>query len=194
MKLSHRLALGATSFGLLAAVTVPVFAATSNNRTQRADHRQALIQALVQRFNLNQADVNQFFEEQGQKQFADMLVRIEERLTAEVKAGRLTEAQKVAIVAKAKEMQPKLEALKTLTPEERKQKMEAIRTELEVWVTQNNIPKQYLQILNGHHGGFGHMKSRMGKDKGKGMMQKGPRGGRGMFGPMNGQVPPAQNQ
>lgn len=190
MKLSHRLALGVTSFGLLATATVPVFAA-SNTAANPPDPRQSLIQALVQRFNLNQADVTQFFQDQEQKHFDEMLVNVEQRLTAEVTAGRLTEAQKFAIIAKAKEMKTKFEALRNLSQEERKQKMEAYRTEIETWATQNNIPKQYLQVLHGH-GGPGHMRGGMGK--GKGMMRGGQRGGRGMFGPMNGQGPQMQNQ
>lgn len=188
MKLSQRLALGATSFSMLAAATVPVFAA-SNTVTPRPDHRESLIQGLVQRFGLKEADLNQFFQEQEQKHFDEMLVNVEQRLAAEVTVGRLTEAQKTAIVTKAKEMKTKFDALRALSQEERKQKMDAYRTELEAWATQNNIPRQYLRLVQ-PQGGPGHMKG--GKGRGE-MRGQGQRGGRGMFGPMRGQVPQMQN-
>lgn len=205
MNISKRLALAAGTCGLIATTALPVFAATPNSTNSTfQDPRQSLMQALIKRFNLSETDLKQFFQEQEQQRSAQMVTNFTDRLSTAVTQGSLTEAQKTALIAKAKEAQAKHEEARKLSPEECKKMMDAYRTELETWLTQQGIDRAYLRDLLGGPGGprGGHG---MGPREGvngqavsgqnnqfgagaNGQMGPGRRGGRGMFGPMNGQM------
>ncbi len=215
MNISKRLALAAGTFGLIAMTAAPVFAATPNSTNAAfQDPRASLMQALIKRFSLNETDLKQFFQEQEQARFTQSLTTLEQRLTTEVTQGRLTEAQKTALITKAKEAQAKHEEARKLTPEECKKMMDAYRAELETWLTQQGLDRSYVRDLmggpGGHQGGpgvgargdmngqnpngsvnsqNGSQNGQMGSGNGRGgMMGPGRRGGRGMGGPMmNGQ-------
>lgn len=206
MNISKRLALAAGTFGLIAMTAAPVFAATPNSTNAAfQDPRASLMQALIKRFSLNETDLKQFFQEQEQVRFTQSLTTLEQRLATEVTQGRLTEAQKTALITKAKEAQAKHEEARKLTPEECKKMMDAYRTELETWLIQQGIDRAYLRDImggpgDGPHGGRG-MNRGQGQVQGQaqngqtgstngqnGQMGPGRHGGRGMGGPMmNGQ-------
>lgn len=199
MKFSKRIALAVATLGLTATTVAPVFAATPSNSINgtQSNPRTALIQALAQRFNLNQSDVQSFFDQQEQAQMqahaAEAQTRLEQRLTTLVTSGKITEAQKTALIAKAKEAQAKHEEARKLTSEECKKMMDAYRTELETWLTQQGLDKSYVRDLMGP-GGFGGHGGRGGMMGEEGRGTRGGRGPRGDFGgPMNGQTPQAQN-
>lgn len=181
--------MGLTGLGLAATVAVPVFAATpATSNTATVDPRQNLIQALVQRFNLKTSDVQQFFQDQETQRSAEMLTQLDTRLATFVTQGKLTEAQKTALIAKAKEAQAKHEEARKLTPEECKKMMDAYRTELETWAKQQGIDKQFLGMImggpGGHHGGPGSRPRGPRADR-NGTTGTGSQEGqfRGMFGP-----------
>ncbi len=134
--MSHRFFLGLVGLGLAATAAVPVLAATPATAVSPQDRQEILIQALVQRFNLNKSDVKQFFQDQQTQHFTEMLTRLSDRLTTEVVQGKLVEAQKNAIIEKAKEMKTKHDALRLLSQTERKTQMKQYRTDLENWATQ----------------------------------------------------------
>lgn len=183
MNLTRRVLLGMTGLGLAASIAVPAFAATPSAGTTFKDPQQTLIQSLVNRFNLNETDLTSFFQEQRTQHEAQGAARVTERLTAQVTAGKLTEAQKSAIVAKIAEAKIKHEAARKLTPEECRKLMEAYRTELEAWVKAQGLDRSYVALIIGKHGGRGHGGPGMGGQMGPG----GRQGGRGgMMGPMNG--------
>ncbi len=169
--MSHRFFLGLAGLSLAATAAVPVFAATPATQTSPQDRQEILIQALVQRFNLNKSDVQQFFQDQEGQRFNEMLTRLGERLTTEVTRGKLTEAQKNAIIAKAKEVKAKHDALRSLSQTERETQMKQYRTDLENWATQQGIDKRYLHDLLGKVPGGSHR--RMGGHEGH---RGGPRG------------------
>lgn len=194
--LSKRIALATATLGLVAVTAIPVFAATPSTSTGTApvDPRASLIQSLVQRFHLNQSDVEQFFNDQEQQHANEALTRLEQRLSQDVTSGKLTDAQKAAIVAKAKEAQAKHEAARKLSPEECKKMMDQYRTELETWASQQGIDRSYLRDIMGGPGGHGGPMGglRGGSDRGgrgrRGQAQfapgmnggpQGPHGGRG---------------
>lgn len=168
---SRRLLLSLTGIGLATAVAVPVLAAESGTQQTiaRQDPHQVLIQALAQRFNLNQTDLQQFFKEQREKQMTERLATF---LTQAVSQGRITEAQKTAIIAKAKEVAAKLPEFQSLTQEQRLEKMKQLRTEIEAWATQQGIDKAFVKDIlggmGGHHGAPGK--------GGKGGMMRAPGG------------------
>ena len=154
---SRRFLLSLTSLGLLTTIAVPVLAAESGSQATKQDHRQIMIQSLAQRFNLSQTDLQQFFKEQHEKQMTD---RLSAFLSEAVTKGKITEVQKIAIIAKAKEIATKLPELQSLTSEQRAEKMKQLRTETEAWATQQGIDKAFVKhILGkiGHHGPHGGM-------------------------------------
>lgn len=107
-----------------------------------------LIQRLVQKFGLKTDDVRSVFDKFRDERQAQMQQKLTNKLDALVKEGKLTEAQKRLIISKHTELQAQREkdkdTLKDLTPEERRAKMQAQRTDLENWAQQNNIDIQYV--------------------------------------------------
>lgn len=199
MNFTRRVLLGMTGFGLAASIAVPAFAATPTADTTFRDPQQTLIQALVKRFNLNETDLISFFQEQRAQHETQDVARVTARLTAQVTAGKLTEAQKNAIVAKMAEAKLKHEAARKLTPEECRKLMEAYRTELEAWVTAQGLDRSYVPLIMGNQGGRGghggpgmgmngpQEQGQTGAESGqRGQMGSGRRGPRGMMGSMNG--------
>lgn len=122
-----------------------------------------LIQKLSQRFNLKEADVKAVFDEAKSERQSQMQVKFAERLTQLVKDGKLTEAQKQAVIVKHKELQEKhkqnWEQFKNLTPQQRSDFMQKQRTELETWAKAQGIDLNLIFGV-GMHGkfhGFGRM-------------------------------------
>ncbi|GAB6275395.1 MAG: hypothetical protein STSR0004_22620 [Peptococcaceae bacterium] len=112
-----------------------------------------VIQKLVEKFNLDPAEVNGVLQEDRKEREAKREAMIEERLDQEVKEGTITEKQKEAILAKMKEMQEKLEVLKGLSPEERHEAMQQLREDTTAWAKENSIDAKWL--LMGPRKGFG---------------------------------------
>jgi cytochrome c1 len=129
--------------------------------TTDAGQHVSIIQRLVDRFGLKEADVKAVFDEERTARQAEMKAKEEERLNQLVTDGKITEAQKQLIIAKRAEMETNQEAMPmkdtSLTPAERKANMEARKTELDNWAKANGIDVQYLMGGFGGrgHGGFG---------------------------------------
>ena len=69
-----------------------------------------------------------------------------------VESGKITADQKALITAKQAEIKPRLDAARELTdPAARKAEMQAIKSDLQKWAKDNNIPKGAI----GPHGGRG---------------------------------------
>ncbi len=83
-----------------------------------------VVQKLIDKFGLKETEVQTVMDEVQTERQAAMQSRFEERLTEAVKAGKLTEAQKTAILAKWKELAAK---------------REAERQELQNWAKQNGL-------------------------------------------------------
>lgn len=76
----------------------------------------------------------------------DMLAMDEERLTKLVEEGKITEAQKTAILAELKTIREKysFESMKDLTDEERKKKMQEMQETLMAWAKEQSIDESYV--------------------------------------------------
>lgn len=77
-------------------------------KTVRADDNSfypPFIAKLAERFNLNQDELKNFFDEQHQERLQQMHKQHEQRLNQAVTDGVITEEQKQAILAKHEEMQ-----------------------------------------------------------------------------------------
>ena len=88
-------------------------------------------------------------EHQKNQKHEEMKQNHSERLDQAVTEGKITSEQKDQILAKLEDWHSKKEDLMNLTPEERKTKMQEMRTELESWVDENGIDMSLLL-------GFGH--------------------------------------
>ena len=149
---------------LALAIIGTALASSSFVSAQDTNGPDSLITAIAQKFNLNETDVKSVFEEQRSKHQAERKAAVEQKLTQAVADGKITEAQKQAILAKVaanQDNKPNFEEFKNLTPEQRREKMEQKRTEMENWAKQNGLSLETLHELTG--GPQGH---------GKGMMFK----------------------
>ncbi len=85
---------------------------------------QTIIERIAAKFGLKQADVQSVFDVQRDERQAEMQKRFEANLTQAVKDGKITEAQKNAVLAKHQEMQ---------------QEREKERTDWQSWLKANNL-------------------------------------------------------
>ena len=107
---------------------------------------QSLVQEIAQKFNLDQSQVQSVFDNHHSKRQDMMKQKMEDRLTQAVKDGKLTEAQKQAILTKIQEVKNNLMSadFKNKTPQEKKQAMEWQRQDLENWAKSQGIDSSYL--------------------------------------------------
>lgn len=118
-----------------------------------------LASIIAQRFNLNEADVQQVIDEEHEKMRMEMdgkmAERMKEKLAKAVEAGKLTQAQADAIVAKHQEMTALLESLKDKTPEERRAALEAKHEELKAWAEEQGLAENFMHAFGPGIGGPG---------------------------------------
>lgn len=112
---------------------------------------ESLIQKLVERFGLNQDDVQAFFDEIRQEKQTEMQAKREEKLNEAVANRDITEEQKNLITAKQEEMRTEMESLRDqdLTQEQRKELREQHRTEMQTWAEENGINLESLRPEGG---------------------------------------------
>ena len=122
-----------------------------------------IVQKLSERFNLNPDDVNKVFEEQHQDMHQQHSARLEERLNAAVKDAKITEEQKTAILKKFDELKTKMEEVRDLPADERRQALTNLKEELTKWAKDNNIDVSLLGCGPGMFGPGDHMGGKMGR-------------------------------
>jgi len=156
-KIKKRLVAAAAvaTIGSMGAVGLQAVHAASNTST--SDPMSSLIDKLVNKFNLNKADVQQVFDDNRAAMDAQRQADQSAKLQKLVDAGAITATQKTTIEAKIKELDAARAANKAsmqgLTDTERKAKMDAERTALEAWAKTNGIDLTKLQgIFMGGHG------------------------------------------
>ncbi len=165
MEQKRKIALAALALGLVSTGSLVAASQTQAFSGIKDD----FAQALATRFNLNVTDVQTFLEEQHQlhktEMMADMQAKMSERLDKAVADGKITAAQKVAIVAKWQEMKTKMEALKDASDEDRRAAMKTFHEELKTWAEANDIDMKWIagEPMRGHmgrgmHRGFNHDK------------------------------------
>ena len=110
---------------------------------------------IAQRFNLNETDVQAVFNEVRDEHKAKMKADLESRLNQAVSDGKITEAQKQAILEKfgtSPENKINKEEFKSMTKEERRAKMEEKKTAIENWASENGLSIDTIrEILGGNH-------------------------------------------
>lgn len=123
-----------------------------------------LVQALVQKFSLNESQVqtvvDDFVSHERQTRLESMQKREEDRLTKLVAEGKITDAQKQAILNELAALRSTYnpENMKDKTAAERKAQMQAMHDELQAWAKQQGIDLKYVMVPMGMKG---HMKRTM---------------------------------
>jgi hypothetical protein len=147
------------ALGLASAATLGIMGAQAQTQPTTSP-RQTLVKKIAEKFNLKESDVQTVFDENRTEKIAVVKKAIESKLDQAVKDGKITEAQKQAIIAKqdelAKQHEANHEKLHAMTPEERKTAMDAKKAELEKWAKDNNIDVQNLKGIIGGPFGLKH--------------------------------------
>lgn len=125
------------AFLALAILVVGILA--SNAQAQEVNQYPPVVQKIADKFNLNVTEVQQVFDEERDVRRADRYAHFAERLNDFVAEGQLTEEQKEAILERHESMQDEMESLKNLSPEERRERMQALHEENRKWAEENGI-------------------------------------------------------
>jgi len=134
------------TFIVVVALAVSGIASLGIAATQNTEDYPPIVQKIAERFNLKPAEVNAVFEEERKEKEAKLQERFEERLDQAVKDGDISEKQKSAIIAKSKEVQEKMAAIRDLAPEERRDALNKLHTELSTWAKDNDIDMRYMML------------------------------------------------
>lgn len=141
---------------------------SAQNATNTQNPMTSLAQKIAERFNLNQSDVQAVFDEARKEKPAKMQANSEAQLSQLVTEGKITEEQKQLILQKRAELDAQRkankESMQNLSEDERRAKMQAEKTALEAWASENGIDSQYLMQGRGH-GGFGGLGKRPAGDR-----------------------------
>lgn len=119
-----------------------------------------IVQRIAQRFNLNEQDVQNVFDEMHNEHQTAMKEEAQTRLTEAVKNGTISQEQKNAILNKIEEMRaekPDVASLKNMTPEQRRQTMQEKRSEMESWAQEQGLSLETFHELVGQGGARHHM-------------------------------------
>jgi len=153
------------ALGLVLVGGVGLTAVRADAHGAQGNH-ETIIQKLVERFGLNQEEVEQVFAEVREEHHVEMQAQHEERLNSLVADGKITEEQKAAIIAKQEEMRQNKEAnmgqWKDLDPEARRAKMEEHRSQMQAWADENGIDPSLIGGLGGRKGMVGKGRMRPG--------------------------------
>ncbi len=120
------------------------------------DPQASLVQKLADTFHVDKSKVQAVFDQNKADHQADHEKQYEDRLAKAVSGGKLTAAQKTAILTEHAKLEAELKAAMTDSKTDRHTVMRKIRTDSAAWATQNNIDEKWLigpGHLRGGHGG-----------------------------------------
>lgn len=104
-------------------------------------------QRFANKFNLSVSDVENFVNTERLAHQKEMQTEFESRIAAMVAEGKITEAQKAAIIAKHTEIQTKMGELRMLEPQARVSAMNAYQSELKTWASENGISENVMPFF-----------------------------------------------
>lgn len=119
---------------ILGVVLFAGFGVYAKNQNMHND----LITKIAKKFNLKETDVTAVFDEVRKEHQAQRQAQINENLTKAVKDGKITEAQKQAILKKHEEMKNN-------------------RQNMQSWMEKNGFNMQTMHEITGFGRGFGRM-------------------------------------
>ena len=124
-----------------------------------------MVEGLAEKFNLNKTEVAAYLETERETRQAEREAEFTKSLETLVSEGKLTEAQKTAILSKHEELQTKREALRDTTGSDKRDQMDTIRDEWTSFLKDLGVDESLMPHLGPGAG--------MGPEDGRGM-------GRGM--------------
>jgi hypothetical protein len=98
-----------------------------------------VIQRIIDKFNLNKDEVKNVMNDFRIEKQKDAQANFEEKLSQAVKDGKLTEEQKAKILEFHNKMQEQKVNWQSLMPTERKEKIQALKKEMQDWVNSQGI-------------------------------------------------------
>ncbi len=132
---------------------------------QNTEARTSMIQQLAAKLGIEESKVQTAMDSIHTERQAAMQQQMEDKLTQAVADGKITEAQKQLILKKHAEMkaehQSDWEAMKNMSPQERREERQSHRAKLEAWADENGIDMSlFFGDMNPKGGmrGYGHMK------------------------------------
>ena len=128
--------------------------------------RPSIAERIAERFNLNLEEVKTFFTELKQqrkeKKQEKRGEKIQERLRTAVANGELTEDQAQRILSKLQELKAEHEGLrdqlKEMTPEDKREFMQAKKDRIQTWADENDIDAKWLKPGKHNKRGKGQFK------------------------------------
>lgn len=137
------IALGLTGGGISATY------AADNNPKQHGPE-QELVEAIAQKFNLNEAEVQSVFDEEHTNHGEMMKRDFEKRLDEAVANSEITIEQANAITKKQAELEANKRNFEAMTPEEREADMKQHAEEMQQWAQENSIPDAFVPFGHPH--------------------------------------------
>jgi hypothetical protein len=117
-----------------------------------------LVAAIAQKFGLDQAKVqatvDDYKKSHKNEMHANMQAHLEDRLSALVKNGKITEAQKTAIINELNTLKTKYPMTAGMTKQQRMQAMQNMQNEFKSWATSQGINTDLLPGLGGFKRGW----------------------------------------
>jgi hypothetical protein len=131
------------------------------------DKQAERVSSLAERFNLDEAEVQTYFEEQKAEREAEREAKRAEHMSGLVEAGTLTQAQADELIALKDEAITSIQELKEsgADREEIKAVMDENRAAVEAWASEQGVnlddirPEGHEKGGRGHHGPKGNMKN-----------------------------------
>ncbi len=123
-----------------------------------ANNLPPMVQRMAEKFNLNKDEVVKFVDEDLANMQAERKADFESKLSESVTAGKITEAQKAAIIAKHDELDAKRDALRDERTDDReafRDQMEALRTEMTDFLKSQGVDESIMPEPKGPRGGMG---------------------------------------
>jgi flagellum-specific peptidoglycan hydrolase FlgJ len=133
MNVSKSLIIPVVAIGVIGASSATVVAASTSQPT--------LAQDIANKFHLDQSQVQSVIDQHRATNQQNRETKYEDRLTQAVKDGKLTDAQKQAVLAEHNKL---VAEIKASSQGNRKQTMQSVRQEAKDWAAQNNIDAKWL--------------------------------------------------
>lgn len=131
-----------------AVVALPAYAASGNSQPNFV---QGLVQMIAQKFGLDESQVQSVVTDYANQHKATMQQNMQDRekkrLDTLVSQGKITSAQEQQILDEQKKLASEYnpQTLKGLTPDERKQKLQQEKAEIDAWSQSAGIDAKYLR-------------------------------------------------
>jgi hypothetical protein len=157
MKLSKRFVIPMAVAGAIALGAGTVAMAASSNQPG------TLAQKIATTFHLDPNKVQDVIDQNRTEKQAAFEQKYEDRLNQAVKDGKITSAQKDAILTEHNKIKDDMAGARDLSDTDRRALMQKIHTEIQNWSKQNNLSARWLGPAMGHGPGRGMGVGHMGQ-------------------------------